>query len=730
VHRSEFFSPRLAVQGKACTGSSGEFINIVVAPMRSRATVGPVKSSPFRHLWSASLIAAAILTAAGSPVYSQDPDLERDIQQLDQLIEKAEREDGPVRIDDQLFDREWMVQYRDTLRESGHPGPRSGWDRGTRRWPGGVVPYKFSGAISDAQRRLFESACRRWEQTADVRFVPLTDQENYIYVFDGDGNYSFVGMRGGEQDLSISNWDKFIICHELGHALGLVHEHQRSDRNQYVRIYWKDIEDSREHNFVRIEDSVNRSAYDFESVMHYSRYAFSNSRYETILPLPQYLGYQYLMGQREYLSRLDQSGMEKAYHFGAPVIQTRSLEANLNSVVFEPLQVKGVYGSVNITGVPPGLTFDQSAGAFTGVPTQQGIFTVQVQVINGAGKDSAQFPYRIWPPLDLSQAVDQDGTGWASLGDIPWKPQRSVTHDNDDAALVNTGFGTAILSRTIDGPGSLFFWANFTSGSPQDGMFVNIDDAPVLTVTAGGGWQMYEVELPAGSHKVAFVVTRGVAGTSAILDEVLFLPPNQLPNAPTNVSPGSGATNVDLYPTLTASAFSDPDAIDTHAASQWLVVRQDNGNPVFDSGAVSNHKTSIMIGELELSTGYGWSVRYMDSRGDWSPYSTVTYFTTAASYTPPPPPAPEELTGRAPGSRRVSLTWIDDSPLEQQFEIQRRTQRANHQFTNWAQVALVNENQTTADIGGKPDTVYEFRVRAINSTGPSDFSNVVRVKTR
>jgi hypothetical protein len=682
----------------------------------------------FRRL-RLGIVVAVTAVAGFARAGVADRDLERDIKQLSRLLVDAERRNGPVRIDDQLFERQWVQDYVNRLTRSSQRGPRSSFQRPIAKWPGGVVPYKFSAEIQLFQRDIFLAACREWERAADVRFVPHTGEPNYIAVIIADGNWSYVGMLDHPQELSIVNWDKFVVCHELGHALGMIHEHQRSDRNRFITIHWENIEAGHEPHFARVNDSINRGSYDFESIMHYDAYAFSSGG-QTITPLPQYAGYSFRMGQLTHLSRLDREGMSQTYHFGAPVIQTKSLESDVDENVSEPLQVKGVYGSVNITGLPPGLTFDKSAGMFTGIPTQQGIFTVQVEVINGAGKDSAQISYRIWPPLDLSQAVDQDGTGWASLGDIPWKPQRSVTHDNDDAALVNTGFGTATLSRTITGPGSLFFWANFTSGRAQDGMFVNIDDAPVLTVNAGGGWQMYEVELPAGSHKVAFVVARGVAGTSAILDEVLFLPPNQIPNAPTNVSPGNGATNVDLYPTLTASAFSDPDAIDTHAASQWLVVRQDNGDSVFDSGEISSHKTSIMIGELELSTGYGWSVRYLDSRGDWSPYSTVTYFTTAASYTPPPPPAPGQLTGRAPGSRRVTLTWIDDSPLEQQFEIQRRIQRSNNQFTNWAQVALVNENQTTADIGGKPDTVYEFRLRAINSTGPSDFSNVVRVKTR
>lgn len=32
------------------------------------------------------------------------------------------------------------------------------------------------------------------------------------------------------------NWHKFDIAHEMGHVLGLVHEHQHSDRDDYVHF--------------------------------------------------------------------------------------------------------------------------------------------------------------------------------------------------------------------------------------------------------------------------------------------------------------------------------------------------------------------------------------------------------------------------------------------------------------------------------------------------------------
>merc|ERR1712228_9689 len=57
-----------------------------------------------------------------------------------------------------------------------------------------------------------------------------------------------------------------------GHTLGLVHEHQRCDRDQYVKIHWENISDPEAGhvNWGKIQDTVTQGlAYDPNSVMHY-----------------------------------------------------------------------------------------------------------------------------------------------------------------------------------------------------------------------------------------------------------------------------------------------------------------------------------------------------------------------------------------------------------------------------------------------------------------------------
>ena len=109
-----------------------------------------------------------------------------------------------------------------------------------------------------------------------------------------------------------------------------------------------------------------------------------------------------------------------------------------------------------------------------------------------------------------------------------------------------------------------------------------------------------------------------------------FISDNSPPDKPTNTSPANGATNVSATPTLSASAFSDPNAGDTHQASQWHVWASGTTWTVFSSTESSGTLLSITIPPRTLSDNitYAWKVRYQDNHGAWSYWSDSTEFTT------------------------------------------------------------------------------------------------------
>lgn len=57
--------------------------------------------------------------------------------------------------------------------------------------------------------------------------------------------WSYVGDDGKGQDVSIGAGcdTKAVVEHELLHALGFYHEQSRSDRDDYVKIWWDQIEE-------------------------------------------------------------------------------------------------------------------------------------------------------------------------------------------------------------------------------------------------------------------------------------------------------------------------------------------------------------------------------------------------------------------------------------------------------------------------------------------------------
>ncbi len=79
-----------------------------------------------------------------------------------------------------------------------------------------------------------------------------------------------------------------VIIHELGHCLGLVHEHQRPDRDSYVIINWDNILTGKEYNFDIMDNPLyieQNFTYDYTSIMHYESNAFSINGSPTIIAI-------------------------------------------------------------------------------------------------------------------------------------------------------------------------------------------------------------------------------------------------------------------------------------------------------------------------------------------------------------------------------------------------------------------------------------------------------------
>lgn len=133
------------------------------------------------------------------------------------------------------------------------------------------------------------------------------------------GCFSSVGYQSGEQQLNLAPNDlgkgcfrKGTIVHEFLHALGFFHMQSAADRDDYVTIVWENINPQHVHNFKKYNESVITHfgvKYDYESVMHYHKTAFSMNDEDTIVPKDPNAE----IGQRIGLSDGDIERLNKMY---------------------------------------------------------------------------------------------------------------------------------------------------------------------------------------------------------------------------------------------------------------------------------------------------------------------------------------------------------------------------------------------------------------------------------
>jgi hypothetical protein len=140
----------------------------------------------------------------------------------------------------------------------------------TPRWPKGQIPYRFCYNVPLALREAVSNGMIEWEKASGgkVKFVYAPPGIEDIFVAMGigyklvvmiDDNLSVPGratvgcwwsymwlnpkmvIRTNIDYYSTTNItnvyaDMSVILHELGHVLGLDHEHQREDRDEYVDL--------------------------------------------------------------------------------------------------------------------------------------------------------------------------------------------------------------------------------------------------------------------------------------------------------------------------------------------------------------------------------------------------------------------------------------------------------------------------------------------------------------
>lgn len=160
------------------------------------------------------------------------------------------------------------------------PKTRNAVPRDSQRWPDGVIPYVIDPSANEARNNI-EKAVQHYSQNTCIRWVPRTNQKDYVRFFKGNGCNSPIGRVGNEQRISLGegcNWFSTTV-HEMMHAIGFDHEHNRSDRDSYIQVHLENVQEQFKFAFNKLQPNQNRlyTTFDFGSVMLYGPTAFSKN---------------------------------------------------------------------------------------------------------------------------------------------------------------------------------------------------------------------------------------------------------------------------------------------------------------------------------------------------------------------------------------------------------------------------------------------------------------------
>lgn len=168
----------------------------------------------------------------------------------------------------------------------------------SKAWKDGIVPYYYRprsregnvitlGFDAESQKYI-DGILLQFSQQTNITFIKFNSREHLMENY-SDGviiepgflaNYAHLGRQGGIQRLGIAPFDfdaeslkekKADILHEAGHTVGLHHEFNRPDRDEYLTVHWENIPEWIHRQFNKAKGTAYGKLDRF-SIMMYGSY--------------------------------------------------------------------------------------------------------------------------------------------------------------------------------------------------------------------------------------------------------------------------------------------------------------------------------------------------------------------------------------------------------------------------------------------------------------------------